>query len=260
MNSLPRYSEIRTYIARQAVVGKHRAVTVPTREELEVEELYQNEIDALNKRIADDKAENDALLADASREIDELKAVNAELDSKVNYLNQYIRVADRKLRENSIVALDEPLSNFSDFDDWQKRHLAGKIWIAGKAIREVEKHRAFAEPELFGKALLLIRDFFVEAKINPGPLAFKAFQEACRNFGVGGLEDDACFVNRADIKRYPEYKVTYKGSEYWCSDHFKYGGGMDPRKMFRIYYHWHAEEQILLIGHMPTHLDNNMTN
>jgi hypothetical protein len=260
MNSLPRYGEIRTYIARQAVVGKHRQVSVATIEQIEVEKLYQNEIDALSKKINEDRAENDALLTGASREIDALKATNAELESKISYLNQYIRIADKRLKENAISSIDEPLKVFSDFDDWQQRHLSGKIWVAGKAIREVEKHRAFADPELFGKALLLIRDFFVESKLNPGPIAFKALQEACKSFGSGGIEDDACFVNRQDIKRYPEYKVTYKGVEYWCEDHFKYGGGTDPRKMFRIYYHWHSGDQILLIGHMPTHLDNNMTN
>ena len=74
-----------------------------------------------------------------------------------------------------------------------------------------------------------------------------------------GLEDSRCFSNPNDIRQFPEYKTTYHGCEYWCDNHIKYGSGRDIKNMFRIYYSWHEEDRILLIGHMPTHLDNMMT-
>ena len=78
--------------------------------------------------------------------------------------------------------------------------------------------------------------------------------------GQEPLFDQPCFSDKGSIKAFPEYAVTYCGDKYWCDQHIKFGGGTDPRKFFRIYYYWDKDEQILLIGHLPTHLDNNLTN
>ena len=103
----------------------------------------------------------------------------------------------------------------------------------------------------------MLRDVFVPMKRNPGEKLFLNYQRVLHDMN---LADDLCFSQRGVIKSYPEYKVTYGEHEYWCEHHIKYGGGFDPRNFFRIYYHWHEGDQILLVGHMPTHLDNKMTN
>jgi hypothetical protein len=43
-------------------------------------------------------------------------------------------------------------------------------------------------------------------------------------------------------------------------DHFKYGNGYDNANQFRMYYFWDVERKRLVIGKMPSHLRNNLTN
>jgi hypothetical protein len=93
-------------------------------------------------------------------------------------------------------------------------------------------------------------------KRQPGQARYDAYSRQLQELG---LEDQPCFSQNGAIERFPEYSVTYESKKYWCNDHIKYGSGYDPKRMFRIYYYWHAADEILLIGHMPTHLDNKLT-
>ena len=83
------------------------------------------------------------------------------------------------------------------------------------------------------------------------------FDAKCRELGV---EESACFSIIGNIKNFPEYSTSYGGQKRWMDRHIKYGNGYDLNSMFRIYFYWDDEEQILIIGSMPTHLDNQLTN
>jgi len=43
-------------------------------------------------------------------------------------------------------------------------------------------------------------------------------------------------------------------------DHLKYGTGYDNANQVRIYYFWDDEKQQHVVGKMPSHLPNNLTN
>ena len=103
----------------------------------------------------------------------------------------------------------------------------------------------------------MLRDFYVPMRRFPGGEKREAYLNELARLG---LDDSPCFGNPNDIRGFPEYRVSYRREEVWCNDHIKYGSGYNSRAMFRIYYYWHKEDQILLIGHMPTHLDNMRTN
>jgi hypothetical protein len=168
-----------------------------------------------------------------------------------------VSTLESALRDRGQPVLSEPLTSYDDIENWAKNNLTGSIWLSRKAIRETEKNGQFEDVEFFGRVLLMLRDVYVPMKRNPGDAAYENYQQVLQNMN---LTDELCFSQRPAIKSYPEYKVTYGGNEYWCENHIKFGGGTDPRKFFRIYYYWHEADQLLLIGYMPTHLDNKMTN
>lgn len=249
----PRYEEVRRSLAQRIVVERKTAGAV----EGELASLFEEENTKLREEMIAQKAEHDASLQLASDELmraeamrDEALAERADLLARVGQL-------ERALRERQQAPSDEPLTRFDEIENWSRRHLAGSVWIAKKAIRESEKNGQFEDVELFGRTLLMLRDVLVPMRRSPGAERKRAFETALRELGV---EDEACFGQRGSIKAFPEYKVSYGGADFWCERHIKRGGGTDPRKLFRIYYHWHEQDGMLLIGHMPTHLDNKQTN
>ena len=134
---------------------------------------------------------------------------------------------------------------------------AATTLLAPKAIRETEKNTEFEDIALFSNALLMLKDLFVPMKRSPGKERRDAYEARLEELSLTYLP---CFGQKGTIKRFPEYRVDYQGEQFWCENHIKFGTGWDPRNRFRIYYYWHEEDQLLIIGHMPNHLDNMLTN
>ena len=55
------------------------------------------------------------------------------------------------------------------------------------------------------------------------------------------------------------YSVTYNGIRKVLDRHLKRGNSRDPRFCFRLYFFWDDEAEIVVVGWLPTHLDNRMT-
>jgi hypothetical protein len=249
----PRYSEIR----RLSEVRRSQAIRTQGSSAAEMAPLYEAENTRLMETLQAQKAEYDELLADADRERNAAEAQEKEAREDSRLLRLRVEVLEEALRASGRQSSDEPLLRYEDFEAWADKHLVGPIWIAPKAIRAMVRHARFRDVELFGRVLLMLRDIYVPMRRNPGGEQRVLYEQALKELS---LEDSGCFGNPNDIRQFPEYKVTYGRDEFWCDNHIKCGGGYDPVSMFRIYYHWHKDERIMLIGHMPTHLDNLRTN
>jgi hypothetical protein len=251
-NDFPRYDDVRRAAAEQAVAARRSAGADAS----ELLQLYAEENEKLRFQLEAQKSEHDTELQFASDELNRAEAARDEALAERRALRMRIEILETSLKQRGDIQADEPLDDFSNIEEWTIRHLAGSVWIAPKAIRETEKNGQFDDIELFGRALLMLRDYFVPMKRNPGAARRSAYEVRLQELR---LTDMPCFSQRGAIKDFPEYRVDYEGDNFWCEDHIKFGGGRDPRNMFRIYYCWHAEDQMLLIGHMPTHLDNMLT-
>jgi hypothetical protein len=151
----------------------------------------------------------------------------------------------------------ESLTEFDGFEEWASQNLSPNLWFAAKVFKEMEKRGKFENPTLIGDALYMLDDLFVPMKREPSDARRAAYTARLEALGC---TDQPCFTDKNAIKGYPAYSATYRGEKVWCEHHIKYGGGVDSRWMFRIYYHWHEDDRLLIIGHMPTHLDNSLTN
>lgn len=248
----PRFDAIRHFAAAEAIASRRA-----TASDTDLSQLFEAE----NERLAEeyrtlrnefdqwlDSAESDG--ARVEHEIAELKSDLARARSQ----NDSLRLA---LTSGRLAAMRAPLSDYSEFETWARDNLSTNIWIAPKALKEIEKHGIFDDPSTLGEALYMLDELYVPMRRTPGDDKHAAYHSRRVELRC---EDEPCFKRRNDIKQFPEYQVIYQGEKYWCDEHIKWGGGTDPRKYFRIYYHWNADDQILLIGHLPSHLDNNLTN
>ncbi len=56
-----------------------------------------------------------------------------------------------------------------------------------------------------------------------------------------------------------DYFVTWGGRKRFLEFHLLKGGGRDERYCLRIYFFWSAEDQKVVVGWLPSHLDNSLT-
>jgi hypothetical protein len=206
----------------------------------------------LVERARDEDAARDQLIEEASeRAADALNERNDAFAEAVS-LRGRLKVM-QAIRTTASVAESPPLNSMSDIEIFIENHFDADIVVQQRAIRET-KSSIFEDPVFFGKCLLFLRDCFVPTK--QGALSADIYE---RKMSELQLEESFCFSQKGQIKGFPQYRTSYNGTQYWMDRHFKYRSGKDHRTMFRIYYYWHEDEQVMIIGHMPTHLDNNLT-
>lgn len=56
-----------------------------------------------------------------------------------------------------------------------------------------------------------------------------------------------------------DYFARYKGQKRFLDWHVVKGGGRDQRFCMRIYFFWDAEDKKVVVGWLPSHLDNSLT-
>ena len=111
--------------------------------------------------------------------------------------------------------------------------------------------------ERLSAVLIVIRDFVVPARLYGG---LERYTVAKSKLTELGMEDAPCFVNRDEARRTTGYSVQYEGTTHYLYDHIKYGNGYDNSNQIRIYYFWDEQRSRFVIGKMPSHLRNNLTN
>lgn len=248
----PRFDAIRHVAAAEAIASRRA-----TASDTDLSQLFEAENERLTEAYRTLRNEFDQWLDNAELDGARVEHEIAELKSDLARARSQNDALRQALTSGRPAAIRAPLSEYSEFEAWARDNLSTNIWIAPKALKEIEKNGTFEDPQTLGEALYMLDELYVPMRRTPGDDMHAAYHTRRVELRC---EDEPCFKRRNDIKQFPEYQVTYQGEKYWCDEHIKWGGGTDPRKYFRIYYHWNADDQILLIGHLPSHLDNNLTN
>lgn len=224
--------------------------------ENEVKEL-SNEVNILRQQIAQDALAQDQLIGEA-QEI----STRAENDRAIAWavaagLRHRVRYLEEVIDGRRSLTYPSALNDYKDLESWANENLAGSIELLPRAIKEAKRN---GSPDLIDKvadALIILRDKYVPMRRRPGGDAQEEFESA---LAENALELAPCFANLNDAKNFPEYYVRRDGKRQLLDLHLKYRSGYDPRFMFRIYFFWDDEDEVLVVGHMPIHLDNNLTN
>ena len=254
--ALMRFTDVQALVSRQQREAMEVRSGPADREHLdELVENLKSSLAASEEQRREDADAAQALLDEASettqiveQERDELIAENARLRSKL--------LALTALRPAQTDDRTPRLESYDDLEVWSTTTLGDHIEVLPRALREGSKHGAPETLERIEKTLLLIRDYYVPMRLEQKDGAWDAFRKRCEEIGV---EESACFSNKGDIKNFPGYRASFAGRRVYLERHFKFGTGYDLRRMFRIYFTWDEDTKSVIIGHMPTHLDNNNT-
>ncbi len=213
--------------------------------------LYEEDNGKLRKELEDQRAEFDGLIEVAERERNEAQQAAHEAHGQTFALRERIRALEKRLAEASGQAPDVPIPNaLEPFDEWARAHLAGTVEIHQRALQGLKKS-VYEDPTLVYRALLLLRDFYVPMKLTGGKELVAAFENRCAELKI---EDS--LVGDAVRTHSEQYTVTYGGRPRVLERHLKKGTAHNAARCFRLYYFWEEESQCVVVGWLPSHLDN----
>lgn len=212
--------------------------------------LFEQDNEQLRKDIQEQKEQYDGLLlaADSEREA-ALQEANAAKAQALERLHR-IRQLEKKFTETVAQQLTPIPDTLDEFEPWCKEHLAGSVELANRAYQGVRKSE-FHDPTFLYRALLLLRDHYVPMRVEGTPAHKRSYEEALKSLQ---LEDSATGDGvkfAADL-----YSVQYGGARRSLDRHLKGSDSRDRRYGFRLYFFWDDESQIVVVGWLPSHLDN----
>jgi len=160
-----------------------------------------------------------------------------------------------KTGEDPDDAAERP-QRYEDIPTWVTKVLAGRLILHPRAENALKKAQ-YEDVGLVVEALLLLAREYRDARIGGGSLKdFEAKAAALHLRFSGSIEK-----SRAGQEG-EEYFVAYPfGSSHrrFLECHLRKGSSTDPRRCLAIYFFWDDDTRQVVVGWLPSHLDNRMT-
>lgn len=205
--------------------------------EIELRNLFEEDNANLRKDLERAVAERNQ----AQDERDTLRGTVLHLQGRVQELLQELRDAQSD---------EDPYfpESWDELAEWCERYLGDRVILTPKALRSARNSRFLDIPFVY-RALWVLAEHYVQARRNGG----EAYREHLEELG---LELTPVGRSATDHRSRETYSTDYKGQRVNLDWHVKGSSDRDPRYGFRIYYHWHAGDQCMVVGSLPEHLDN----
>lgn len=216
----------------------------------ELLELYEQDNEQLRKDIKEQKEQYDGLLASADTERE--SAIQEANAAKAQALDRLYRIRALEVRlADAVSPSPTPIpETLEPFEAWCKEHLVGSVELVNRAFGGIRKSE-YHDPTFIYRALLLLRDDYVPMRLEGTPERREAYEHALASLQ---LEDSATgdgIKYAADL-----YSVQYGGTRRALDRHLKGSDSRDRRYGFRLYFFWDEEGQVVVVGWLPSHLDN----
>lgn len=216
--------------------------------------LAEQEIRDLTAALEQLKEEQDGYIALADQEREEAEQ-QAEQQRQSNvFLRHRIALLENRLAQSSQPQVDLP-DNLDDFEGWCREHLSGSVELHSRAFQGIKKSQ-FEDVQLIYRSLLLLRDFYVPMRRNGGDEAKAAYDAECARLG---LDEQPSFAGAGWGEHGDTYLVRWGKSRLLLDRHLKKGNSREERFCFRLYFTWMDEDQHVLVGWLPSHLDTRAT-
>jgi len=225
-------------------------------EEADWKVLYEDQIAILEEKIREIEEERDEMMelgAQAEADRDRYIAANQSLRGQVVSLRKCLT---EKTGEDPDASLQIP-EDYDDLPDWVSKNLAARLILLPRAIHAVRGAR-YENSELVYRSLLLLANEYRNMKLGYDG-AKEAFDRQVLVLKVkcslsisrerAGEEGDTYFA------QYPIHTTSRRFLEY----HVRKGITKDDRYCMAIYFFWDDETQQVVVGWLPSHLDNRLT-
>lgn len=219
--------------------------------------MYEEEISLLNDRLREAESESESYNDDALRERkirqqieDENKKLRIHLDA--------LRTALEQKSGSSVDAIVEIPAGLEELPDWTESNLVGRLVLHSRAVRGL-KNATFEKPRLVYEALQLLAREYRDMRLGMDA-SKERFDSRCAELG---LTHSPSIAQSKATKEGDQYFVNFppgSAQSRFLESHLKKGVSQDPRHALRIYFFWDADSNQVVVGWLPSHLDNSLTN
>lgn len=247
---LPSFTSVRQIAAKL----EREAARLGGATDAELVKLYEDENLRLSADMQEQRELSEELLQEAERERDVATERANDAIAQAMLARERIRHLKKSLAEATGKPDETPIpDDLVGFEEWCKEHLAGSVVVNSRAFQGIKKSE-FQEPSLIYQALLVLRDYYVPMRINGGTEYQAAYLQA-----LGALHIEESQTGDGAKFEGNEYTVRYQGKRRDLDRHLKAGNSREPRFCFRLYFFWDDESQVVVVGWLPSHLENRMS-
>lgn len=238
--------------AHQNKLREQRIANVQSQDELIA--LYEEQIEQMQKQ-----SEEYLFLADSYAK--DYEACSAEVDQQRQLIGRLkAQIANFRSMFQSTVGNSDgqtvPVDgSYSEMADWVERYYPDKLQLHARAIRSL-KSACYEDTELVYKCLKLLATSYYDYRT--GLITNDEFMKACKEVD-SGLDERGAITDVAAGMEGDTYFVQYRGKKRKLDRHLTKGNSKDRRRCLRIYYFWDEQDQVIVIGDLPYHLDTSAT-
>lgn len=201
---------------------------------------------------------------DRENTITELKNALSSIRQERNELRGQLRQVRQQYQQQWDVPAEDDTQKevyypdtWDDLEEWVQAYGLGRIELLPSAAKTA-RESPFRDIPLAYKALDYLARYYVPMRTRDpdDPQPRKDSEEALAQFGLT-LSGTGEALNNHRYKH--EYRRTYRGVEIELDMHLKSGSSFDPASIFRMYFWYDQDAQLVLVGHFPGHLTNTLT-
>ena len=191
--------------------------------------------------------------------LEELEVQKEEAIEEINALrskNWNLKDLVKVLGKEGVKSTQQEIpDNLDKFEDWCNENLLVDVVVLNRAFREAKKSQ-YKDTSLIYKALLVLRDYYVPMRKEGGEESIKSFKEECEKIEI---EESPSGRETRQGEEGEKYLVNYLGRKKRLDRHLTKGSSRDPRYCFRLYFFWDDENQEVIVGSLPAHLDTRIS-
>lgn len=205
------------------------------------------------------EAEWKAIADDRDAEANTTEEENRRLDAQNRVLAEDLRTL-RKARGEEVIPIPD---TYEVLPGWVDSYFADRLVLHSRAVRAL-KGAVFKDVGLVCQSLQLLAETYWAMRGNTDPSQRLAlvdrWEEGLKALGLE-FNSHSLAENRLGEFR-DQYTIDYRIGQkpkQILGPHLKYGSTKDDHYCMRIYFIWDDEKQLVVVGHLPSHLDTRAT-
>jgi hypothetical protein len=247
---LPSFTTVRQIAAKLERDAARRSGATDS----ELLKMFEDDNQRLATEIQEQKELSEQLLIEAEEERDAANERANEAVVQAMLASARIRKLEEKLAAAAERTAETTIPNdLLNFEDWCKENLAGSVVVHNRAFQGAKKSE-YQDPALIYRVLLVLRDKYVPMRIYGGAESQEAYTSALAELHV----EESATGEGAKFEG-DEYAVKYQGRRRILDRHLKSGNSREPRFCMRVYFFWDDESQVVVVGWLPSHLENRLS-
>lgn len=238
--------------AYQNLLSEQRNLSKQSRHQLVVS--YEEQLSQLQKQCD----ENFALADSYAKDCEDCREENERQRKIIRQLKAQLEIFRYQL-ENTIGQTEKLVvpddATYLGISEWIGRYYPDRLVLHPRAARSL-KTAVYEDIKLVYKCLKLLATSYYEYRM--GQIPYAKFLELCKKVDPG-LDERGAITDTAAGMQGDTYYVQYHGKKQKLERHLAKGSNKDRRYCLRIYFFWDDQEQMVVIGDLPYHLDTSAT-